>query len=75
LDKEGADVFYSVIALSQDLAQLIGHIAQIMAVARIDMPSFDGWDNSNMAMFRGFRDNGPVERAHHEAALAESEAS
>jgi Fe-S oxidoreductase len=43
-----------------------------MAVARIDwtMPSFDGWDNSNMAMYSGdFETMGRVERAHHEAAL------
>jgi Fe-S oxidoreductase len=73
IDKEGADVFYSVIAPEPKiLAQLIGNIAQIMAVARIDwtMPSFDGWDNSNMAMFSGdFETMGRVERAHHEAAL------
>lgn len=73
IDKEGADVFYSVIAPEPKiLAQLIGNIAQIMAVAKIDwtMPSFDGWDNSNMAMFSGdFETMGRVERAHHEAAL------
>ena len=73
IDKEGADVFYSVIAPEPKiLAQLIGNIAQIMAVAKIDwtMPSLDGWDNSNMAMFSGdFETMGRVERAHHEAAL------
>lgn len=73
LDKEGADVFYSVIAPEPKiLAQLIGNMAQIMAIARIDwtMPSFDGWDNSNLAMFAGdFEVMGRVERAHHEAAL------
>ena len=44
------------------LAQLIGNMAQIMAVAKVDwtMPSFDGWDNSNMAMFSGdFADKRP----------------
>jgi Fe-S oxidoreductase len=73
VDKEGADVFYSVIAPEPKiLAQLIGYMAQIMAIAKIDwtMPSFDGWDNSNMAMFSGdFETMGRVERAHHEAAL------
>ncbi len=73
IDKEGADVFYSIIAPEPKiLAQLIGNIAQIMAVAKIDwtMPSFDGWDNSNMAMFSGdYEIMGRVERAHHEAAL------
>ena len=73
IDKEGADVFYSVIAPEPKiLAQLIGNIAQIMAVAKVDwtMPSLDGWDNSNMAMFSGdFETMGRVERAHHEAAL------
>jgi len=73
LDKEGADVFYSVIAPEPKiLAQLIGNIAQIMAVGKVDwtMPSSDGWDNSNMAMFSGdFEIMGRVERAHHEAAL------
>jgi Fe-S oxidoreductase len=73
LDKEGADVFYSVIAPEPKiLAQLIGNIAQIMTVAGIDwtMPSFDGWDNSNMPMYSGdFETMGRVERMHHEAAL------
>ncbi len=73
LDKEGADVFYSIIGPEPKiLAQLIGNIAQIMAVAGVDwtMPSLDGWDNSNMAMYSGdFETMGRVERAHHEAAL------
>jgi Fe-S oxidoreductase len=73
LDKEGADVMYSVIAPEPKiLAQLLGNMAQIMAVAKVDwtMPSFDGWDNSNMAMYSGdFETMGRVERAHHEAAL------
>ncbi|MDQ1286006.1 MAG: hypothetical protein QG663_1432, partial [Thermodesulfobacteriota bacterium] len=43
-----------------------------MAVAKVDwtMPSFDGCDNSNMAMYSGdFETMGRVERYHHEAAL------
>ncbi len=73
LDKQGADIFYSVIAPEPKiLAQLLGNIAQIMTVAGIDwtMPSVDGWDNSNMAMYSGdFEVMGRVERMHHEAAL------
>lgn len=73
LDREGADVFYSVIAPeAKILAQLIFNIAIIMRVAGIDwtMPSCDGWDNSNMPMFSGdFETMARVERMHHEAAL------
>jgi len=73
LDREGADVFYSIIGPEPKiLAQLIGNIAQIMRVAGIDwtMPSTDGWDNSNMPMYSGdFETMGRVERVHHEAAL------
>ncbi|HQB46891.1 MAG TPA: (Fe-S)-binding protein, partial [Polyangiaceae bacterium] len=72
LDKEGADVFYSVIAPEPKiLAQLIGNMAVIMKAANIDwtMPSADGWDNSNMAMYSGdFEVMGRVERAHWERA-------
>ncbi len=73
LDKTGADVFYSVIAPEPKiLAQLIGYMAQLMTVAKVDwtMPSFDGWDNSNMAMYSGdFETMGRVERVHHDSAL------
>jgi Fe-S oxidoreductase len=72
LDKEGADVMYSVIAPEPKiLAQLIGNMAIIMKAAKIDwtMPSADGWDNSNMAMYSGdFEVMGRVERAHWERA-------
>ncbi len=74
LDKEGADVFYSVIGPEPKiLAQLIGYAAQVMRIAGVDwtMTSMDGWDNSNMAMYSGdFETMGRVERAHHEAAMA-----
>ncbi len=73
LDKEGADIMYSVIAPEPKiLAQLIGNMAQIMAVAGMDwtMPSTDGWDNSNMAMYSGdFEVMGRVERAHWDRAM------
>jgi Fe-S oxidoreductase len=72
LDKEGAEVMYSVIAPEPKiLAQLIASAAVIMRAANIDwtMPSFDGWDNSNMAMYSGdFETMGRVERRHWEAA-------
>ena len=72
LDKEGADIMYSVIAPEPKFqAQLIYQTAVIMDVAGVNwtMPSFVGWDNSDMAMYTG--DNeimGRVKRAHFEAA-------
>ena len=72
LDKEGADVMYSVIAPEPKiLAQLLGNISLIMTVAGIDwtMPSTDGWDNSNMAMYSGdFEVMSRVEKLHWETA-------
>ncbi len=72
LDKEGAEIMYSVIAPEPKiLAQLIGNMAIIMKAAGVDwtMPSSDGWDNSNMAMYSGdFEVMGRVERAHWERA-------
>ncbi len=72
LDKEGAEIMYSVIAPEPKiLAQLIGNMAVIMRAANVDwtMPSADGWDNSNMAMYSGdFEVMGRVERAHWEKA-------
>jgi Fe-S oxidoreductase len=47
-------------------------MAFIMNAAGIDwtMPSTDGWDNSNMAMYAGdFESMARVERTHYEAAL------
>jgi Fe-S oxidoreductase len=72
LDKEGADIMYSVIAPEPKFqAQLIYQAAVIMDVAGVDwtMPSGLGWDNSDMAMFTG--DNeimGRIKRTHYEAA-------
>jgi len=72
LDREGAEVMYSVIAPEPKiLAQLIGNMAVIMKAAGVDwtMPSRDGWDNSNMAMYSGdFEVMGRVERLHWECA-------
>jgi Fe-S oxidoreductase len=73
LDKEGAEIMYSVIAPEPKiLAQLLANIAIIMKAAKMDwtMPSTDGWDNSNMAMFSGdFEVMARVERLHWEKAM------
>jgi len=73
LDREGAEIMYSVIAPEPKiLAQLLGNMAQIFKVAGADwtMPSTDGWDNSNMAMYSGdFEVMGRVERLHWERAM------
>jgi Fe-S oxidoreductase len=74
LDKEGAEIMYSVIAPEPKiLAQLLGNMAVIMKAAEVDwtMPSADGWDNSNMAMYSGdFEVMARVERLHWERAAA-----
>ena len=72
LEKEGADIMYSVIGPEPKFqAQLIYQAAVIMNVAGVDwtMPATPGWDNSDMAMYTG--DNeimGRVKRTHFEAA-------
>jgi Fe-S oxidoreductase len=72
LEKEGADIMYSVIAPEPKiLAQLLGNISLIMTVAGLDwtMPATDGWDNSNMAMYSGdFEVMSRVEKLHWETA-------
>jgi Fe-S oxidoreductase len=72
LDKEGAEIMYSVIAPEPKFqAQLIYQAAVIMHVAGVDwtMPSDIGWDNSDMAMFSGdYEIMGRVKRTHFEAA-------
>jgi Fe-S oxidoreductase len=73
LDVEGAEIMYSVIAPEPKiLAQLLANMAVIMKAADVDwtMPSTDGWDNSNMAMYSGdYEVMGRVERLHWERAL------
>ncbi len=72
LEKEGADVMYSVIAPEPRFqADLIYKAAVLMKRAGIDwtLPATPGWDNSDMAMFSG--DNeimGRITRTHFEAA-------
>jgi Fe-S oxidoreductase len=72
LEKEGAEVMYSVIAPEPKiLAQLLSNMAQIFTAAGVDwtMPATDGWDNSNMAMYSGdFEVMGRVEKLHWETA-------
>jgi Fe-S oxidoreductase len=72
LEKEGAEVMFSVIAPEPKFrTQLIYQAAAILHVAGVDytFPSTPGWDNSDMAMFTG--DNelmGRLKRAHYETA-------
>jgi len=72
LEKEGADIIYSVIGPEPKFqANLIYQAAVIMHVAGVDwtMPSTPGWDNSDMAMFTG--DNelmGRIKKLHFETA-------
>ena len=72
LEKEGADIMYSVIAPEPKFqAQLIYQAAVILDVAGVNwtMPATPGWDNSDMAMFTG--DNeimGRLKRSHYDTA-------
>jgi len=72
LEKEGADVMYSVIAPEPKFQpNLIYYTAILMNTAGINwtMPATPGWDNSDMAMFTG--DNeimGRIKRAQFDAA-------
>ncbi|MDQ7837610.1 MAG: (Fe-S)-binding protein [Thermodesulfobacteriota bacterium] len=72
LDKEGADIMYSVIGPEPKFrAQLIYQAAILMTAAGVNwtMPSGPGWDNSDMAMFTGdFETMGRVKRTHFETA-------
>ncbi|MCP4693770.1 MAG: (Fe-S)-binding protein [Desulfobacterales bacterium] len=73
LEKEGADIMYSVIGPEPKFqAQLLYQAAVIMDVAGMNwtMPATPGWDNSDMAMFTG--DNelmGRLKRAHFDTAI------
>jgi Fe-S oxidoreductase len=72
LEKEGAEIMYSVIAPEPKFqAGLIYQAAVLMNVAGVDwtMPATPGWDNSDMAMFTG--DNeimARLKRKHFETA-------
>ncbi|WP_027184393.1 electron transfer complex ferredoxin TmcB [Desulfovibrio inopinatus] len=73
VDKEGAEIMYSVIAPEPKFrTHLIYQAAAIMHQAGVDwtMPSSPGWDNSDLAMFSG--DNeimGRNKRRHFECAM------
>jgi Fe-S oxidoreductase len=73
IDKEGADIFYSVIGPEPKFrAQLIYQAAVIMNVAHMNwtMTSTPGWDNSNMCMFTGDHEmTARLKKVHFEAAL------
>ena len=72
LDKEGAEIYYSVIAPEPKFrTQLIYQAAAIMHMAGADwtMTSEPGWDNSDMCMFTGdFEMMGRIKRIHFESA-------
>ncbi|MBF0528272.1 MAG: (Fe-S)-binding protein [Deltaproteobacteria bacterium] len=72
LEKEGADILYSVIAPEPKFqTQLIYLAAVIMNETGMDwtMPATPGWDNSDMAMFTGdFEMMGRPKRLHFETA-------
>ncbi|MFO7557372.1 MAG: (Fe-S)-binding protein [Desulfobacterales bacterium] len=73
LDKEGAEIMYSVIAPEPKFqAELIYQAAILMKTAGVDwtIPTTPGWDNSDMAMYTG--DNeimGRLKRKHFETAM------
>lgn len=73
LNKEGADIYYSVIAPEPKFrTQLIYQAAAIMHAAGVDwtMPAEPGWDNSDMCMFTGdFEMMGRLKRRHFESAM------
>ena len=73
LDKEGADVYYSVIGPEPKFrAGLIYQAAVMMNVAGIDwtMPAGPGWDNSDMCMFTGDNEMmARLKKEHFESAM------
>ncbi len=73
LEKEGADIMYSVIGPEPKFrAQLIYQAAVIMNVAGINwtMPATPGWDNSDMCMYTGDTEMmARLKRSHFETAM------
>lgn len=73
IEKEGADVFYSVIGPEPKFrAQLIYQMAVIMHTAGIDwtMPGAPGWDNSDMCMYTGDMEmTARLKKVHFESAI------
>jgi Fe-S oxidoreductase len=72
IEKQGADIMYSVIAPEPKFqTHLIYLAAVIMHETGVNwtMPATPGWDNSDMAMFTGdFELMGRLKRAHFETA-------
>ncbi|RPJ17252.1 MAG: (Fe-S)-binding protein [Desulfobacteraceae bacterium] len=72
LEKEGAEIYYSVIGPEPKFrAQLIYQAAVIMHAAGVDwtMPATPGWDNSDMCMFTGdFEMMARLKKIHYESA-------
>ncbi len=72
LEKEGAEIMYSVIAPEPKFqAGLIYKAAVIMHTAGMDwtLPARPGWDNSDMAMYSGdYEIMGRLKRTHFETA-------
>lgn len=72
LDKQGADIMYSVIAPEPKFqAGLLYQAAVMMHAAGVSwtMPSHPGWDNSNMAMFTGDNEiSGRIAKVFYETA-------
>ncbi|MCF8036904.1 MAG: (Fe-S)-binding protein [Desulfobacteraceae bacterium] len=73
IEKEGADIFYSVIGPEPKFrAQLIYQMAVIMHASGVDwtMPATPGWDNSDMCMYTGDSEmTARLKKVHFEAAL------
>jgi Fe-S oxidoreductase len=73
LEKEGAEVMYSVIGPEPKFrAQLIYQAAVIMDAAGIDwtMPATPGWDNSDMCMYTGDHEMmARLKKVHFETAM------
>ena len=73
LDKEGAEIFYSVIGPEPKFRPgLIYQAAIIMNAAGVDwtMPATPGWDNSDMCMYTGDNEMmARLKRAHFETAM------
>lgn len=72
LDKEGAEIYYSVIGPEPKFrAQLIYQAAVIMHAAGVDwtMPATPGWDNSDMCMYTGdYEMMARLKKVHYESA-------
>lgn len=73
IEKEGADIFYSVIGPEPKFrTQLIYKAVVIMNTAGMNwtMPATPGWDNSDMCMFTGDHEMmGRLKKVHFETAM------